>query len=441
MKYDLAVFLMKIFGRIMLVTTLILITVLSLGAFAEGDLNSVKVYFSVEQIPTLVESEAVFELYDESGAVLLDTKKQEIKRGTGAFVLDFNVPSFEAGAKFKFVVASGAQNAFHDDEEATEHILQTYSMPDENGELVNYTSFYMNLKPLWNKAASIKLPTTDKTLYYHCIEGDEVYVTYDLLSELGISYQKFDMTEKPFVRLYTEEGKIAQFYINDIYALFAGTGINLSRPTFEIDTMPFVPLSKVALFFGLDYNVVKNDEYTMEIALSSLKKVDSAVVPELKVPEITVPDAVTVPESTPVTELNAKEQYINSCGITSKTDYFIWVSKKDFQVNVLMKVDGVWKLIREFPCSIGKPSTPTIEGSFEYYQYQYRWEYSKYYCGPVMRFKGGYALHSYLVKYDGTPYDARLGQKVSAGCVRMHPNDIQWLVNYAPLYTRVLVTA
>ena len=68
-------------------------------------------------------------------------------------------------------------------------------MPDENGVLVNYTSFYMNLNPLWNKEASIKLPTTDKTLFYHCIEGDEVYVTYDLLTELGINFQKFDMTE------------------------------------------------------------------------------------------------------------------------------------------------------------------------------------------------------------------------------------------------------
>jgi len=58
-----------------------------------------------------------------------------------------------------------------------------------------------------------------------------------------------------------------------------------------------------------------------------------------------------------------------------------------------------------------------------------------------MRFYKGYALHSTLIGYNGTPYDNRVGVKISHGCVRMCPEDINWLAKNIPLYTRVLVTA
>ncbi len=403
---------MRIFKKTILLATFMLIALLSLNAFAQEELTNVKVYFSAEKIPTIVENEVSFELYDESGATLLDTKKQKLKRGHGGFEIDFKVPAFSAGTKFKFVVADGAKGAIHGDVNSREHILQTYSMPNENGELVNHTSFYMTLDPYWNKEATIKIPSTKQTLFYHCAEGDEVYVTYDLLEKIGVKAQKVNEA-KPYVKLYTDSKHEARFYINDIYALIGGKGVNLEKATFEIDTMPFVPLSKVAEYFQCDYEVVKNNEYQIEIKLSN----------------------------SAYSKAGEKEKFVNSKSVTSKTNYMIWVSKKDFEVNVFVKNDGKWAFVDSFPCSIGKPSTPTIEGMFEYYQYQPIWQYAKYYCGPVMRFKGGYALHSYLVKYDGTPYDARLGQKVSAGCVRMHPDDIQWLVDNMPLYTRVWVTA
>ncbi len=402
---------MKTLKKVVLMMTFIMIALLPLCAFAEGDLASVKVYFTAEEIPTIIENEVVFELYDESGETLLDTKTHTLKRGHKGFEIEFEVPPYRAGKKYKFAVI-GAKGAIHDGVYASEHILETYSMPNGEGVLENYTSFYMTLDCYWNKEAVIKLPGTEKTLFYHCMEENDVYVTYDLLSELGIKYEKTE-GEKPYLRLFTDDGHEARFYINDIYALIGGKGVNLEKATFEIDTMPFVPLSEVAQYFSCGYEVVKNDEYTVEISLTASE----------------------------FSEAGQKAKFVNSKNITSKTDYMIWVSKKNFEVNTFAKNGEEWVLIRTFPCSIGAPATPTIEGSFEYYQYQPIWNYDKYYCSPVMRFRGGYALHSYLIKYDGTPYDARLGKRISLGCVRMHPDDITWLAENIPLYTRVWVTA
>lgn len=402
---------MKNFKKFILLMTFIMITLFPLGAFAEEGLSTVKVYFTAEKIPTITENEVVFELYDEGGETLFDTKVHTLKRGHGGFEIEFSVPEYSAGTKFKFVVASGAKGAIHGEKNAAEHILETYAMPGGEGVLENYTSFYMSLDPYWNREAYIKIPSSEKTLFYHCVEDSDIYITYDLLDELGIRHEKVG-GEKPCVKLYTDEEHEARFYINDIYALIGGEGVNLEKETFEIDAMPFVPLSKVAQYFACGYEVVKNGEYTVEINLG---------VSEF-------------------CEAGQKEKFVNSKNITSKTDYIIWVSKKDFEVNLFVKNGDKWAYVNAFPCSIGKPSTPTIEGAFEYYQYQPIWNYDKYYCGPVMRFYGGYALHSYLIKYNGKPYDARLGKKVSEGCVRMHPDDITWLAENIPLYTRVWVT-
>ena len=57
-----------------------------------------------------------------------------------------------------------------------------------------------------------------------------------------------------------------------------------------------------------------------------------------------------------------------------------------------------------------------------------------------MRFYKGYAMHSTLVRYDGTDYDPRLGMMISHGCIRMKPADIQYLWDTIPLYTKVYVT-
>lgn len=392
---------------------IIIAVFLCVNAYAQdGVFNTVKIYFGGNTTPTIVEGDAVLQLYSEDGTTLLDTKTYAVKRGYGPFEVVFNVPDYSIGTKFKFVVSGIVDATHHNGFYAKEHILETYSMPDENGVQQYYTSFYMDLCTKWNKEAIIRIPGVEKTLFYHCLTEDEVYVTVDLLEKLDIKCEKHYDEEKPYIVLSTDSAHSARFYINDIYALFGGEGVNLAQPTFEIDSMPFVPLSKVATYFACNYVVAHEDSFCREITLT---------------PSV-------------YSEKYAKAQRMNTSNISSKTDYMIWVSKKDFEVNIFKGSKNNWQLVTTFPCSIGKPSSPTVEGQFEYHQYQPIWKYDKYYCGPVMRFYRGYAFHSYLIKYDGTAYDDRLGMKVSAGCVRMHPKDIKWMVANIPMYTKVVVT-
>lgn len=134
------------------------------------------------------------------------------------------------------------------------------------------------------------------------------------------------------------------------------------------------------------------------------------------------------------------EDVVNGNRIWSDTDYLIWVSKSNYMVSVFLKEAGSWHCIKYFKCSIGAPSTPTVTGQYRYYQYQTRWQYNGYYVGPIMRFYGGYAIHSTLVNNNGTDRDGRVGKMISHGCVRVRPENINWLTSYVPLGTKIYIT-
>lgn len=134
------------------------------------------------------------------------------------------------------------------------------------------------------------------------------------------------------------------------------------------------------------------------------------------------------------------ENFVNGDKILSDTDYLIWVSKANYAVSVFLRDNGSWDCIKVFKCSIGAPDTPTVTGQYTYHQYQNKWQYSGYYVGPIMRFYHGYALHSTLINNDGTDRDGRVGKMISHGCVRLRPDDINWLVYYVPIGTKVYIT-
>ena len=134
------------------------------------------------------------------------------------------------------------------------------------------------------------------------------------------------------------------------------------------------------------------------------------------------------------------EKYIAQMGITSETPYLIWVSKANYKVSVFLKENERWDCIKTISCSIGAPKTPTVTGEFEYHQWQSRWQYDGYYVGPIMRFYQGYAIHTTLINNDGSDYDGRVGKMISHGCVRVRPDDMEWLTYYVPLNTKIYVT-
>ncbi|MDD6735097.1 MAG: stalk domain-containing protein [Clostridiales bacterium] len=150
-------------------------------------------------------------------------------------------------------------------------------------------------------------------------------------------------------------------------------------------------------------------------------------------------DILTVSVDLPVTS-TAAEEYINSANLSSDTPYLVWVSKKEYVVYTFLRENGRWKEVYSCPCSIGASSTPTITGTFKYFSLEKRWSYEDFYVGPIMRFYGGYAIHSTLLKYDGSDYNATVGKKLSHGCVRVLPKDINWMVCYVPLKTTIHIT-
>ncbi len=134
------------------------------------------------------------------------------------------------------------------------------------------------------------------------------------------------------------------------------------------------------------------------------------------------------------------EKFVNERNVSSDTDYLVWVSKSNFKVNVFCRDNNKWNYIKDIDCSIGAINTPTVTGEFIYHQQQPRWQYNGYYVGPIMRFYRGYAIHTTLMNNNGTDRDARIGKMISHGCVRVRPKDMQWLVDFVPLNTKVYVT-
>ena len=130
---------------------------------------------------------------------------------------------------------------------------------------------------------------------------------------------------------------------------------------------------------------------------------------------------------------------VNKYGIYSRTPYLVWVSKSEYTVRVYTGSQYNWELAYEAPCAIGAWNTPTIEGQFEY-QYRTTWTYPSYYVGPALVFYGGYALHSTLLNYDGTEYDGTVRAKISHGCIRLHPWDINWIAARIPVGTKIYIT-
>jgi len=382
--------------------------------FAEGMeplFDKVSVFFTVDNIPTLTEGDVSFLLYDENGTEPVSSAVYQLKRGCAGFSVDFQVPEYNIGKKFRFVLSKGAESVTFCESTGSEFVVETYAYLDEAGIRQYQTAFYMELNPSFNKEAVIKVNGTSNKVYAHYFMNDTLYVTTDLLEDLKIDHKIFPALNCFF--LSTSSGHTMEFYMNDFYATKGGASYNLPHPVYPIGETPYAPLSEIAVYFACNYVVESDNEYQTVISLT---------------PSV-------------YAAKNEKEEYVNRLNVSSKTDYLIWVDKSDFKVNVFLGKQGDWRYIKSFDCAIGAPSSPTVEGSFEYHAYQPRWTYSSYYCGPIMRFYRGYAIHSTLIRYNGTPYDNRVGMRISHGCVRVRPEGIKWLVDYIPLHTRILVTA
>ncbi len=107
-------------------------------------------------------------------------------------------------------------------------------------------------------------------------------------------------------------------------------------------------------------------------------------------------------------------------GYSSSTNYLVMVDLSRSQVAVFYGWRGNWSKVRQFYCCPGKPSTPTITGSFTLkYHLAHLPSYSN--ARYATNISGGYFFHSILRS------NAELGQHLSHGCIRLAIPDAQYI--------------
>ena len=349
----------------------------------------------------------VFDLRDGDTEELLDSCTYEVA-DTGVIRLEFAVPEYEIGKRFILHMSQGEAELEYNGQTGAYFVLETYAYPDANGvwQLYN-TEFYMTLTAASERFVNLRLDGKERpdVPLYAFPQG--ILIPAAALKSLGIESAP---AEDGGLLLSVGERRMA-VYADQPVAYTDPEAVSLALPPLYIDNMMYVPVADTAAVFGcaVDYS---DDGRTLDLSLGWS------------------PYAWT-----------AEEKLINSRQVASDTNYLVWVSKSEYKVHVFTGSSGNWRLVRSMDCAIGAPSTPTIEGTFKYYQRQDRWNYDNYYCGPIMRFYRGYALHSTLLRYNGTDYDGRTGMRISHGCVRLRPENINWMVETIPLQTTIYVTA
>ena len=127
-------------------------------------------------------------------------------------------------------------------------------------------------------------------------------------------------------------------------------------------------------------------------------------------------------------------------GYSSPTPYLILVDNSANRVGVYRGGRGGWTKVRFMTCSCGKPSTPTVRGTFSVGSKGYSFGENKgYSCYYWTQFHGDYLFHSILYNpYTWVVQDGRLGASLSHGCVRLAIGDAKWIHDTIPRGTTVV---
>lgn len=383
--------------------------------FAEGETKStVIVDIHIGEIENFKPATVKMVLYNKD-KLSLGTLDLEIDKVNVEKTLTFDVGEYTDGEEFYLSCLNDVDCIKYMEEYYgvnSKILIKTFAdYEDENAQIVKGNKFSMTLYPVEQQIIDVYHNWQKYKTDYQVtlVDGNCMISLVDVMNIFGLWDGKtvFD-AETGRLEINADDKNV----VMTLGSLEASGKEAVKLPTAptRINTLMYVPLRFTCEALGAEVD-----------AYSEYKKLEV--------------DIITTPKN-----LGEKEKFINSKDMSSRTNYLIWIDKSDFRVTVFKGSKNNWKAQNTYPCSIGAPSTPTITGVFEYYSKEKRWSYPKYYCGPVMRFHGGYAMHSTLVKYDGTFYDGRLEKMISLGCIRMDPKDIQYLWDTIPLYTRIYVT-
>ncbi len=134
-----------------------------------------------------------------------------------------------------------------------------------------------------------------------------------------------------------------------------------------------------------------------------------------------------------------QDMFNKAQGYSSATNYLILVDTANCRVGVYQGSYGSWTPTKEFICSPGAPSTPTVKGQFTVQEKGYVFG-SGYSCYYYTQFYGAYLFHSVLYRQNSDVIlDGRLGQQLSHGCVRLAIENAKWIYDYIPRGTKVVI--
>ena len=128
--------------------------------------------------------------------------------------------------------------------------------------------------------------------------------------------------------------------------------------------------------------------------------------------------------------------------------YMAYVKRSKSRVYILgWDGSGYNTPVKTFKCSCGKPSTPTISGTFYALGRAGDWYYMKssnVWVRYAFQIKGNYFFHSVLFNRKGakTPTStsvANLGHNVSHGCIRLAVDDCKWIYENCPNGMKVVI--
>lgn len=360
----------------------------------------------------IISNNAVIELYNDKDE-LLGSELRYVGWDTPSVNMVFSVPEYRMGEKFKIKLVSGLRSITYYDTriEPGETVeVQTYGYLNDEGQYTQCNGALVEGNPHYDK--EIRMYVTNRWLdnvspHPRIVDGMTMMPVRAIGEAMGLTVNYDPETDSASC---SAGSNTVVFYANNIYMTIFGTGVNADHETVYIDGSLFVPVRALAEAFDSTVETADYGEY-MDILIG-----ESPYVREIR-----------------------NQIPVNRDGIGSKTNYLVWVSKHEYKVRVYEGQQYTWSLLKEFPCALGAWNTPTITGQFEYLE-RTRWDYPGYYVGPVLRFYNGYALHSTLLYYNGSEYDGRVGVNISHGCVRLHPQDINWIADTIPFGTRIYIT-
>lgn len=376
--------------------------------------TSNKVYINFKMLPKMVvvDSFAKIKLTTKDGKVLGE-KVEWVGGITEELNFEFDVPEYKLGESFILTLQDGLNYIkYYDDVIRKDETvkLDTYGYENEDGEYVKGDSFSFEACPMYTKGIVVYLEGKKLNLspYGRLIDNVTMVPVRPLAEAMGLDV-KYD--EKYNSVVCSVGDKQAIFNIGQKYATILGEDIFMAKECMEIEDIVFVPVRTLVEAFKCELSVPDFDDH-LDIIIGK----------------------------SPVIEEYYMQIPVNKNGITSRTNWLVWVDKSDYRVRVYNGSQYRWKQVASFPCAIGAPGTPTVTGSFEYLYRVSSWTYPGYYVGPCLVFYRGYALHSTLLQYNGVPYDNRVGVMISHGCVRLHKSDIDWIAARLPLNSRIYVT-